>query len=129
MQNKGSIQESEQRSKSTEKQSIIGGETMFSRLVMTIIGLRVVQEYKFHPIRKWRFDYAIVEYKIAIEVEGGIWRKGGGAHSRPANIIRDIEKYNQAAVSGWVVIRVTPQELISNKTIRLIKSALENGSK
>ena len=63
-------------------------------------------EHQFHLYRKFKFDFAIKEIKIAIEYEGGIWLEGGGAHSRPANIERDIEKYNLAQEQGWTVIRV-----------------------
>jgi hypothetical protein len=69
-----------------------------------------VPEYEFHHARKWRFDYALPLIKVAIEIEGGIWREGGGAHSHPLNIQRDIEKYNEAAVLGWRVLRVVPEQ-------------------
>ena len=36
------------------------------------LGLDLVEEHRFHPKRKWRFDYAIPEKKIAIEVENKI---------------------------------------------------------
>ena len=34
-------------------------------------GLEWISEYRFHPPRRWRFDYACLELKIAIEVNGG----------------------------------------------------------
>lgn len=36
------------------------------------------QEYKFHATRRWRFDYAWAQYKIALEVEGAarLWSRG-----------------------------------------------------
>lgn len=72
-------------------------------------------EYRFHPSRLWRFDYAWPEYKIAVEQEGGIWIKGragrGGAHSAPLGILRDMEKNNEAVKLGWKVFRFTPREL------------------
>lgn len=49
-----------------------------------------------------------------MEIEGGIWMRaygrGGGAHSRPMNILRDMEKGNLAAKLGWRVFRFTTQE-------------------
>lgn len=70
-----------------------------------------IPEYKFHPLRKWRADYAWPIHKVITEIEGGIWMAGGGAHSRPANILRDMEKYNAAALLGFAVLRYTPQQL------------------
>lgn len=82
-----------------------------------------VPEHKFHPIRKWKFDWAWPDRFIAMEIEGGIWRKGGGAHSRPANIIRDIEKYNEAALAGWTVLRVTHDMLRNGEAFNLVERA------
>jgi hypothetical protein len=70
-----------------------------------------VPEYEFHPTRKWRFDYAIPQWKVGIEIEGGIWQRGGGGHSHPTGIVRDMEKYNAAAVQGWRVLRYAPEDL------------------
>jgi hypothetical protein len=75
-----------------------------------------IKEYAFAPGRRFRFDYAWPAVgkagkKVALEVDGGIWKKGGGAHSRPSAILRDIEKMNLATVLGWRVIRATPDKL------------------
>jgi G:T-mismatch repair DNA endonuclease (very short patch repair protein) len=64
------------------------------------------EQFRFHPTRLWRLDFAWPEYKIGFEVEGGIWRPKGGAHSYPSNIERDIEKHNAAMLLGWKVYRV-----------------------
>ena len=34
---------------------------------LTAARIKFKREYKFHPIRKWRFDFAILAEKIAIE--------------------------------------------------------------
>jgi len=62
-------------------------------------------EYKFCPERQWRFDFANLEYKVAVEVEGGVWHHG--RHQRPMGFIGDAEKYNMASSLGWLVIRLT----------------------
>lgn len=65
----------------------------------------VVEEYRFHPVRRWRFDYAIPLLKIAIEYEGIISRKS--RHTSITGYTKDAEKYNEAAKMGWKVLRYT----------------------
>ena len=60
-------------------------------------------EYKFHPERKWRFDFAFPKDKIAIEVEGGLFTQG--RHTRGRGYIQDMQKYNAATILGWRVLR------------------------
>lgn len=93
------------------------------RLVKKHTGYIVVAEWRFHPTREWRFDFAIPDRRIAIEVEGGIWN--GGRHIRPEGFLRDMEKYNEAAAAGWLLIRVAPAELLSLRTLQLIVRACE----
>jgi very-short-patch-repair endonuclease len=66
-------------------------------------------EYRFNPDRRWRFDYAIIEHKIAIEIEGGCWIRG--RHSRGVGMVADMEKYNTATILGWKILRYTPQNI------------------
>ena len=82
-----------------------------------------VVEYKFCPERRWRFDYAWPSLKIALEVEGGIWT--GGRHTRGKGFLGDLEKYSEAAVRGWCVLRVTPDTLITMDTIELLRRAMQ----
>ncbi len=69
------------------------------------------EQYRFDSVRLWRFDFAWPERKIAFEMEGAIWMRGGGGHSHPLGIEKDIEKYNAAAIQGWAVIRITDKML------------------
>jgi hypothetical protein len=70
------------------------------------------REYLFHEQRNWRFDYAWVAEGIALEFEGGIWMKTktgrSKGHAHPKRFLKDCEKYNEAALYGWRVLRVTP---------------------
>ena len=70
-----------------------------------------VREYRFHPVRKWRFDYAWTEQKVALEQEGGVFR--GGRHTSGVGFVKDMEKYNTATMLGWRIIRGTPQQVRS----------------
>ena len=87
---------------------------------------RPVQELKFHPTRKWRFDFAWPDKKIALEVEGGVFTNG--RHTRGSGFLNDMEKYNNAALLGWRIIRTTPQKIYSFETINTIKQILNNGN-
>lgn len=72
---------------------------------------RPVREHRFHPDRKWRFDFAWPRYKVALECEGGTWARG--RHTRGSGYRKDLEKYNAAAMMGWLVLRYTPDMLDS----------------
>lgn len=64
-----------------------------------------ITELKFHPKRKWRFDWANKELMVAVEYEGIF-----GGKSRHTNLVgftNDCEKYNNAQILGWVVLRYT----------------------
>ena len=87
----------------------------FVLLCKFVSACSIKPEYKFHPDRRWRFDFAIEADKIAFEVEGGIWT--GGRHIHPLGFIKDCEKYNEAAKLGWRVFRLTP-EFITEDYVR-----------
>lgn len=94
----------------------------FTLLCRSDLKVECVKEHKFHPTRRWRFDYAIPAYKIAIEVEGGVWT--GGRHTSPKGFLNDMTKYNAATVMGWRVLRTIPDELYSNATLNMIRETM-----
>ena len=67
-----------------------------------------VREYKFLHDRRFRFDIAIPEHKIAIEFEGGIFRNG--RHTRGKGYANDAKKYNLAVRHGWKLLRYTSED-------------------
>ncbi len=77
-----------------------------------------IAEYRFHPVRKWRFDYAWPPQKIAVEIEGGIWNHG--AHVRAIHFMSDMEKYNEAAKMGWKLFRFTPKQFKDGHVFSLL---------
>jgi very-short-patch-repair endonuclease len=81
-----------------------------------------VAEYKFHPIRKWRMDFAWLDQKVFLEIDGGLWI--GGRHTRPGAMLKSWEKENAAAVQGWRVLRCQPRDCTKPATINAIKAAL-----
>lgn len=97
----------------------------------TTLGLQLqafgcfVPEHQFHPLRHYAFDWASPGHKVAVEYEGGIWRGGGGAHSHPTNIERDIDKHNAAQLLGWIVIRVTEKQVDTGEAFEMVCHALQ----
>ncbi|REC57005.1 hypothetical protein DRF62_02280 [Chryseobacterium piscium] len=68
-------------------------------------GLGFEEEYKFDEVRKFRFDWAIEKYRIAIEYEGIFSEKSG--HTTISGYTKDITKYNLATKLGWQILRYT----------------------
>lgn len=79
------------------------------------------KEVKFHPTRKWRFDFALPQ-NLAVEVEGATW--SGGRHTRGSGFEKDTEKYANALVLGWRVLRVTGNQVRSGQAIQWVLDAL-----
>ena len=91
---------------------------------MDAVGLPEYQrEFTFHPRRRWRFDFAWPQHKLAVEVEGATW--SGGRHTRGSGFQKDCEKYNQAALLGWTVLRYTGGMIQSGEALQDIEWALE----
>ena len=82
-----------------------------------------VEEHRFHAIRKWRTDFAWPGVLVAVEVEGGAF--SGGRHTRGAGFVKDCEKYNTAALMGWIVLRFVPHKDWTAPAVQMIKQALE----
>ena len=98
-----------------------GEETLLWAL--TTDGYRMPEaEVRFHPKRKWRFDYAWRDLKIAIEVEGVT--PGGGRHQRMIGYEGDCTKYNAAQLLGWIVLRFTPRQCLK-ETIKTLATVAE----
>lgn len=83
-----------------------------------LAGLPVpITEHRFHAVRRWRFDWAFLEPKLAIEVEGAAFLPGGGRHTRGAGFRKDTEKYAEALILGWRVLRVLPEQIANGTAL------------
>lgn len=92
------------------------------------------EEHKFHPLRRWRLDYAWPELRLAVEVEGAVHGQrcgkcgktlAGGGHTRGAGFVKDCEKYNAAAVLGWTVLRVHRDSIDDGTALNDIEAAIQ----
>jgi hypothetical protein len=75
-------------------------------------------------LRDWRFDIAIPEYMIAVELDGGTWIQG--RHSRGAGVISDMDKINAATVRGWRVLRYTHTNHKTTQILADISTLISN---
>lgn len=80
------------------------------------------REYRFHPTRKWRLDFAWPARLLAVEVEGGVYR--GGGHTSVAGLKRDIEKSNALTLGGWRLLRFHGDQVRSGEATEIIRQAL-----
>ncbi len=95
------------------------------------------REHRFHPTRKWRFDFAWPDDRLAVEMEGGVFSHPVkcdkckepverfdkrtkrmvrvyatyGGHTTNTNFQADCAKYNAAAGLGWIVLRYTSKDM------------------
>lgn len=79
-------------------------------------------EFRFHPVRKWRFDLAWPDRMIAVEVDGGVW--SGGRHTRGAGFVADCEKTNEATAMGWRVFRFPTPHVSDGTAIAILRRVM-----
>lgn len=60
------------------------------------------EQHKFHPDRKWRFDFSWPSLRLALEIQGGSWRSG--RHNTATGQAGDYDKGNAAIILGWSVL-------------------------
>ena len=97
-------------------------EKRFAALWRAVDGPELEREFRFHPTRKWRADFAHLPSRTLIEIEGGIYVNG--RHTRAVGFAADIEKYLEAELAGWRVIRLGPDE-ITFHTVERVKRLLD----
>lgn len=99
-------------------------ETLLTLAVAERYG-KPVREWEFHPVRKWRFDLAWPALRVAFEREGLAKPGGKSRHTQKDGYAGDCEKYNEASLSGWVVIRATTRQIESGAAAGWLLRALE----
>ena len=97
-------------------QPLSPGEEAFA-LHCRVENLQPEREWVFHPIRKWRFDFAWPAIKLAVEVEGR-------RHLTYAGFIEDCDKYNTATKMGWRVLRYVPARVTRGDAINDVLEVL-----
>lgn len=82
------------------------------------------REFEFDPLRKWRADFYVETdcNHILVELEGGVYTTG--RHVRGAGYEADIEKYNEALLAGYTLLRGTAKHIKSGKLLEWVKRAM-----
>jgi hypothetical protein len=79
-----------------------------------------IHEYRWHPVRKWRFDY-LFDF-VAVEKVGGVWVNGH--HSRGKTQLDDMARRNEAQIMGFLVLEFSPQQFEDGSAFETIRRAL-----
>jgi|SRR5579872_4360022 len=87
------------------------------------VGIKYEREYRFHPTRRWRFDFCWPAKFMAAEIEGGGFVQG--RHTRGMGLQGDCEKYNAAALLGYRILRFTGKHVKSGEALKIIEAALK----
>lgn len=81
-----------------------------------------VRELRFAPPRRFRFDLAWVDQRLACEVQGGV--HSGGRHVRGVGAESDAEKLTLAVLAGYRCLVVTAKHIKSGQALTWIEAAL-----
>ena len=105
-------------------------ETLFGLHIAALDVPTPTREYRFHPTRKWRIDFAWPELMLAVEIEGAIWT--AGRHTRGGGVVADMEKYNTLSAAGWRLLRFDGKAVMSgraaNEVAALVRDLMAHAS-
>lgn len=82
-------------------------EPLLADAILAEFNVPIELEYRFHPIRKWRLDLALIDLKLGIEIDGHRF------HSSAKNHRNDCEKGNTLTCMGWQLLRY-PADCVFN---------------
>ena len=80
------------------------------------------REYRFHPTRRWRFDFFWPEFQLALEVDGGVYNRG--RHTTGKGYTGDCEKMNEATCMGIAILRITSKHIGDGSALKWLEVAL-----
>lgn len=86
-------------------------------------GMEYVREYEFAESieRKWKFDFAWPDLRVAVAIDGGKYAYRGGRHATD----EDKEKCNQGVIMGWYILHFSSTMLNDPMEVcRIVKRLL-----
>ena len=90
---------------------------------LTECNLSFERQFRYAEGRKLRADFALPQYRLLIEVTGGIW--GRKAHGSIKGVLADIDRLNAATINGFYMLRFTPEQVENGTAKALIEAALK----
>ncbi len=66
--------------------------------------------------KRYRADFASIEARVAIEIQGGTWSRG--RHVQATGYARDARKYNLAQMSDWQVFLLVTETATDPATLQ-----------
>lgn len=80
-------------------------------------------EYPFAMPRRFRFDFAHLPSKVAVEIQGGIFNPNT-RHINGAALLKEHEKLNLAALHGWRLFYVSTKTVNDRSLYEQIATAI-----
>jgi len=91
-------------------------------------GMKLEKEFKFCINRKFKSDYAILPWRLLIEIDGGCWQKKS-RHFYGTGAIKDMEKNNLAMIYGFQVLHFTPEQFRKTQCVEWLEMWRKNRGK
>lgn len=84
-----------------------------------------INEYKFHPQRKWLADFADIDRRILVEADGGAFM--GKGHTGGKQFISDRDKDREAQLAGWIILHYADHKAVEGFMFDYVRAAKLHG--
>lgn len=74
--------------------------------------------------RRFKHDFVNYKFKIAVEINGGIWMPKGG-HSSGIGIQKDYEKLNLTLIAGYYPFMFSAKDVKSGYGLQLLQDFIQ----
>ncbi len=99
-------------------------EDLFAFQLKSIGLTGFVRQHKFAANRKWTLDFAFVDARVAIEIQGFGPGGHGGAHQSPERLHAQYEKHSALAIYGWRLLEGSTRQVEDGSLLKWTEAAL-----
>lgn len=86
-------------------------------------GLHPAEQVKLPGLNyRWDFGFLEPEPPVLIEIQGGIWQRGG--HNTGTGLTRDYKKNNAAVLAGFRTLYFTAADIKDGSALRTVQAFL-----